>query len=278
MINNLPICCRPAAFKLFRQQIPVLESSDALLMGAIALSMHQLDAIEPGRVDTQLQRYTEMVRQRVRGPQTQALLAHLHEVLFEQEQFAGNTHDYFNPSNSYISHVLQSRRGLPITLSLIYKVIARRLGLRAYGIGLPGHFLAAVQTGSTLLLIDPFYGGREVSVEEAQLRVQQVAGNQTEWSDEMLAPVTNRQWLTRLLQNLLNTFAGSGQYADVAAMLELEMLLWPGEDRLQRDLALVLARCGLSEPARLWLDRYLRNNPDDPQTGDLRQLLEVLAA
>ena len=61
-------------------------------------------------------------------------------------------------------------------------------------------------------------------------------------------------------------------------MLELEMLLWPEEDRLQRDLALVLARCGLSQPAWIWLDKYLRNNPNDPQTQDLRQLLEVLSA
>jgi len=56
----------------------------------------------------------------------------------------------------------------------------------------------------------------------------------------------------------------------------LEMLLWPKQTHLQRDLALVLARIGLSQPASVWLDRYLRTNPDDPQRTDLKQLLDVL--
>ena len=61
-------------------------------------------------------------------------------------------------------------------------------------------------------------------------------------------------------------------------MLELEMLLWPKQTHLQRDLALVLARIGLSQPASLWLNQYLKSNPDDPQKSDLEQLLEVLSA
>jgi CHASE2 domain-containing sensor protein len=56
------------------------------------------------------------------------------------------------------------------------------------------------------------------------------------------------------------------------------MLLWPNQTHLQRDLALVLARIGLSQPASIWLDSYLRSNPDDPQKDDLTQLLDVLSA
>ena len=79
-----------------------------------------------------------------------------------------------------------------------------------------------------------------------------------------------------MLQNLRHTFGNSGHFADVAAVLEMEMLLWPKREQLQRDLALVLARCGLSQPASVWLDRYLKNNPDDPQRNELTQLLDVL--
>jgi regulator of sirC expression with transglutaminase-like and TPR domain len=84
--------------------------------------------------------------------------------------------------------------------------------------------------------------------------------------------------LTRILQNLLHIFGSNRQYADVAAILEMEMVLWPNQGHLQRDLALVLARIGMSRPASVWLDTYLRNNPDDPQRTDLKQLLEVLSA
>ena len=98
-----------------------------------------------------------------------------------------------------------------------------------------------------------------------------------EWSDEMLQPASNRHWLTRILQNLLHVFGTNNKYNDVAAILEMEMVLWPDQGHLQRDLALVLARIGLAGPASRWLDIYLRNNPDDPQKTDLKQLLDVLS-
>ena len=103
-------------------------------------------------------------------------------------------------------------------------------------------------------------------------------GPEVEWSEELLRPASNRHWLTRILQNLLNVFDATGHYSDVAAVLELEMLLWPEQNHLQRDLGLVLARCGLSQPASAWLDRYLKSNPDDPQKKQIRELLQVLTA
>jgi len=117
-----------------------------------------------------------------------------------------------------------------------------------------------------------------LTTDEAHDRLREVLGPDVEWSEELLQPVSNKHWLTRILQNLLNTFGSAGMYADVAAMLEMEMILWPDQDRLQRDLALVLARIGMAEPASAWLQHYLKNNPDDPQKTDLRQLLQVLSA
>jgi regulator of sirC expression with transglutaminase-like and TPR domain len=276
MKTALPLCCAPQAFNLLSRQIGVIESPDALVHGATAIAMHQLEHVDVAEVDATLQRLTDAVRSRVRGTQPQALLAHLHDVLFEEEQFIGNEEDYYNTSNSYLPEVLRTKRGLPITLSLIYKVVAERLGLRAWGIGLPGHFLCGVEISGSVMLIDPFTGGGIVTVDEAHARMQEMLGPDVEWSDELLAPVSNRHWLTRMLQNLLHTFGNSGQFADVAAVLEMEMLLWPKREQLQRDLALVLARCGLSQPASIWLDRYLKNNPDDPQRNELTQLLDVL--
>jgi len=103
-------------------------------------------------------------------------------------------------------------------------------------------------------------------------------GAEAEWSEELLRPASNRHWLTRILQNLLNVFGAAGDYSDVAAVLEMEMLLWPEQSHLQRDLGLVLARCGLSQPASAWLDRYLKANPDDPQGRQIKELLQVLTA
>jgi regulator of sirC expression with transglutaminase-like and TPR domain len=277
MRTSLPLCCSPGAFKLLIQQLSSLDSPDALLQGAVAIAMHQLEDVDPGAVDATLQRYADTVRSRVRGRQPQALLAHLHEVLFDEEGFVGDADDYHNPLNSYLPAVLERKKGLPITLSLIYKTVAERLGLRAFGVGLPGHFLVAVEMDGARSLVDPFAGGRLLTPDEAHHRVQQLFGAEVEWSEEYLRPASNRHWLTRMLQNLLNVFGETSHYADVAAILEMEMVLWPEQSHLQRDLGLVLARCGMAQPASIWLDRYLQTNPDDPQRTQIKELLEVLS-
>lgn len=278
MLPKLPICCSPDAFRLLSDQLSVINSPDALVQGAVAVSLHQMHAADPVKVDATIQQSVDIIRARVRGTQPQALLAHMHEYLFEELKFAGNTLDYYNTANSYLPAVLETRLGLPITLSLIYKIVAERLGFRCWGVGLPGHFLCGLETEGTRMLVDPFSAGRILTADEARDRMREIFGEEAEWSEDLLRPASNRHWLTRMLQNLLNIFGSSGSYGDVAAMLEMEILLWPDQLRLQRDLALVLARLGMSEPASKWLDNYLRHNPDDPQCGDLRQLLDVLSA
>jgi len=278
MSPNLPLCCTPRSFNLLARQVPAINSPDALLQGAVAIAMHQMEDVDAAAVDATLQSYADAIRSRVRGRQSQALLAHLHEFLFEEMDFRGNTDDYYNPANSYLPAVLESKRGLPITLSLLYKIVAERLGLRAWGVGLPGHFLIGLEIDGAGMLIDTFARGRILTPEEAHERLQEMFGPEVQWSDELLQPASNRHWLTRILQNLLNVFGSANHFADVAAVLEMEMLLWPEQNHLQRDLGLVLARCGLSQPASIWLDRYLQTNPDDPQKSQIKELLEVLTA
>ena len=275
---RLPLCCSPEAFRLLSNQVRHINSPDALLQSAIAISMHQMPYADPQAVDRQLQAFADIVRSRVRGSQPQALLAHLHEFLFDEQKFAGNTNDYYNPSNSYLPAVLETKLGLPITLSLVYKIVAERLGFRTWGVGLPGHFLVGVACEGNMMLVDAFGGGRVLTQDEAHGRMREIFGPEIEWSSQLLQPASNRHWLTRMLQNLLNLFGSAGQYTDVAAMLEMEILLWPEQTRLTRDLALVLARVGMVQPASYWLNKYLQSNPEDPQSDDLRQLLEVLTA
>ncbi len=274
----LPICANPRAFRLLQRQLNHLESTDALLNGAIAVSMHELEQVNAKQIDRTLQDYADTIRSRFRGTQPQAVVAHLHQFLFDELKLVGDTETYYSPANSYLPHVLQSRRGLPISLTLIYKVVAERVGIPCWGVALPGHFLAGVDVDGAPMLIDAFAGGRMLTSEEAQDRVIEMFGDDGGLSDQLSRPASVRHWLTRMLQNLLNLFGSQQRYHDVAAMLEMEMLLWPRQDRLQRDLALVLARIGMSRPASIWLESYLTNHPDDPQEKDLKQLLDVLAA
>ena len=220
-----PQYCRQSAYDLFRLQMPIIESTDGLLYAAVAIAMNHLEVCTPRLAEDLIEQYASAIRCRVRSGSPQALLAHLHEVFFEELGFVGNSDDYYNPLNSYVPAVLQMRTGLPITLSLIYKVIAERIGLSVVGVNAPLHFMAGVQLEDKVLLIDPFFGGRAVSREEAFERIEQVAGRAVPRVDEMLPTASHRQWIARILGNLLNIFQHTEQTADYRAMLELRGVL-----------------------------------------------------
>jgi regulator of sirC expression with transglutaminase-like and TPR domain len=220
-----PLYCRQSAYDLFRLQMPVIDSTDGLLYASVAIAMNHLEICTPTLAEDLVEQYSNVIRLRVRSRSPQALIAHLHDVFFEELGFVGNSDDYYNPLNSYVPAVLQTRKGLPITLSLIYKVIAERVGLHVVGVNAPLHFMAGVQMDDKVLLIDPFFGGRAVSREEAFDRIEQVAGRAVPRVDEMLPTASHRQWIARILGNLLNIFEHTEQTSDYRAMLELRGIL-----------------------------------------------------
>jgi regulator of sirC expression with transglutaminase-like and TPR domain len=278
MEPTLPMCCDTQSFRLMQSVTSRLASPDSLLDGAIAIACHEMPNCIPDTVHTALQGYVDNVRDQVRGCQQQALVAHLHSYLFDELGFAGNSKDFCNLKNYYLPAVLQTKRGSRVILGLIYKIVAERLGLRCWGVGMPGHCLVAVELNDNTTLIDPFDHGRILTPEDACQLMGESAGEEMEWSDELLKPIDNRYWFTWILQNLINIFSANRSYHNVAAMLELEMLLWPSQIRLKRDLALVLARIGVSQAAAYWLSQYLMEQSEDPDREDLVKLLEVLKA
>jgi regulator of sirC expression with transglutaminase-like and TPR domain len=137
--------------------------------------------------------------------------------------------------------------------------------------------MASVETDGGPMYVDCFAGGRVMTAGECRQRVESIFGDSVEWRDDMLEPVTNRMWLSRMLQNLIHIFTTHQQWNDVAAMLELQMLLWPKQAQLKRDIALVLARIDMPKPASMWLGDYLRSNPNDPEVDELTDLMIKLS-
>ena len=275
---NQPLCCSKKAHQAMSLVALDVEARGSLFDGAVAIAQHGIASVSKSEIEDSVDELADQINARVRGSQWQARIAHLHDVLFDQEGFVGNTLNYHDTANSYLPRVLESRRGLPITLSLVYKLVAERVGLEVRGIGLPGHFIVGVESPDGMMLIDPFFGGALITPAEAQDRIRDTYGADVSWSDELLEPISTKHWITRMIQNLLHSHSQAGRMSDVAAMIELQMLLWPEQPHLQRDLGLVLARMGLVQPASRWLGRYLDLCPDDPHKGDLEQLLQALAA
>lgn len=121
-----------------------------------------------------------------------------------EEMFAGNNEDYYNPDNSYINKVLEGRRGIPISLSIVWLLTARRLGLPIVGINLPGHFMLKYDVPKVDIYIDPFNGGKLLSRLDC-IRFMVNAGYN--FSEQHLTPATNRQILVRTFNNLAEIYS-----------------------------------------------------------------------
>jgi regulator of sirC expression with transglutaminase-like and TPR domain len=132
---------------------------------------------------------------------------------------------YYNALNSYLPAVLNSRRGLPILLSLVYKLVADGTGLTVHGVNAPGHFMVRVACDGAWMIVDPFFGGQVLSREEAFHRLDRVAERRLPRCDEYLATPTHRQWMARILGNLRQLFLAEGRLNDLAAMNELAAAL-----------------------------------------------------
>lgn len=217
-----PNYCNHEAYELFLDCIDHLETNDGLLGGAIAISRHFLDASRCESVPWSISAFADAVFDRVNSRQPIAVVSHLHEVLFEENEFTGNSNSYYDIDNSLLPVVLETRLGLPITLTLIYKVVAEEVGLRVEGINSPGHFLARVHLNDReSMVVDAFHSGRILTLQEAMEMVTGSANVDLVYADRFLPTCTHRQWLARILNNLQSELLRQSRMDDVSAMREL---------------------------------------------------------
>ncbi|MBI3882257.1 MAG: hypothetical protein HY301_19640 [Verrucomicrobia bacterium] len=141
------------------------------------------------------------------------VLAIINRHLFSELGFVGNEKNYYDPQNSYLNRVLDRRTGNPITLSLVYLLIARRLRLPVVGIGMPGHFVCRFQSALREIYIDPFNRGRLLSKADC---LKYLADSGQAVHDPHLSPVTPRRMLTRICLNLHHIYVRSGQMENAA--------------------------------------------------------------
>jgi regulator of sirC expression with transglutaminase-like and TPR domain len=196
-----------------------------LIGGALGIALHFLPHQSPVVSLEAIDEIASTVRRRVRNPTPDALLAQMHQVLFDEMGFRGNEEDYFHVDNSLIPRVLETRRGLPITLCLIYKAVGESIGLKIDGVNSPAHFLVRVDLGIESMLIDPFHMGRMLTATEAIHMIERYAAQRKHPDDEWFPRCDELQWLQRILNNLRSQLIHRGDSNHVAAMRELLALL-----------------------------------------------------
>ncbi len=223
-------------------------------------------------ITSQLKRLDRLAAQVSAGPMLPPLanIQALNDLLFERENFSGNDEEYDDPRNSYLNQVLDRKKGIPITLSLVYAEVAGRRGLPIVGVGFPGHFLVKYLTGTGEILIDPYNRGLILSQEDCFERLKAQFGEEAELRAEVLAASTRRQILLRMLNNLKASYFRRRNYPKVLTMIELSMAM--GSDSVEevRDRGLVYVAMARYGKGLKDLEAYLRGTPpDDPQAKEV---------
>jgi regulator of sirC expression with transglutaminase-like and TPR domain len=177
-------------------------------------------------------------------------------VLGEQMGFQGNLGHYYDPGNSFLHLVIEKRRGLPITLSLLYMAVARRMGIRLDGMGFPAHFMLRYQDEMGSWLLDPFH--RSVVPEsEAANYLSGVFRQPVHLHSAVVDyTVSPRMLLLRLLNNLRNTYLSNNIFHRALAVLDYMVLVEPNEPELWRDKGLLNIQTGKMLAAESDLRRY----------------------
>ena len=199
-----------------------------------------------------------------------ARLDALRVLLFDELGFKGNVDHYDDPRNSYLDDVLERKLGIPLTLSMLFIEIARRAGLPAEGVGLPGHFVVRVEDLERRLLIDPFHGGHIITVEDCKDLVVRTTGRASLFRKDSLDAATPRAMLTRFLLNLKRIHLAQGDYIRALAVVERLLVIAPGDAKEIRDRGLLLAHLGQSGAAVTDLECYLALAPGAPDVESVR--------
>lgn len=253
-----------------------------LLEAAVSVGQDGDPGLDPQSVLVQIDTLGRRLRRRIPADAAPLQrLRFLNRYFFDELAFGGNVNDYYDPANSLIHRVLDTRRGIPITLAVLYMELAGHAGLEARGIGFPGHFLVKVRMPRGEVVIDPFTG-HSLSREELEERLTPFRREQGLTGDFevplglFLQTSPARDILARLLRNLKEIHRSAGRWDEWLMVQQRLVILLPANAVERRDRGLVLAELGRFHEAAADLRHYLDHYPDADDAVALRHRLADL--
>jgi regulator of sirC expression with transglutaminase-like and TPR domain len=213
------------------------------------------------------------VAERIQDPDDPAqIIAGLNDVLFQEEMFRGNTVDYYSPRNSFLHDVLDRRLGIPITLALVYMEVARRVGFQLFGVGMPGHFLLKhYDVDGRAILIDAFERGSIVTEEDCRQKLDSIYSGQLALQPEFLLPVTRRQMLTRMLNNLRSVYLTQRDFRRAVQVVDLILVIYPRSPDDMKQRAVLRYNLNDYRGALSDFDEYVKMSPDASDAEEIKQ-------
>jgi regulator of sirC expression with transglutaminase-like and TPR domain len=271
----------------FKQALAREDARIDLAQACLMIAQDAYPRLEVERYLGEIERMALRLRARLpaAGGAEESIVA-LNEFLFDDLGFWGNTDDYYDPRNSYLNEVIDRKTGIPISLSILYIEIGRRIGLPLEGVSFPGHFLVRLRLRGGTLVLDPFAGGAPQSEVELRERLQRVVPPEATGNlplaelplEQFLEPASKRQILSRVLRNLKAIYRETDNPERGLQVLNRMLLVTPDAHAELRDRGYLYQRLECWRPALQDLAAYLERDPDAPDADDVRVRLMELTA
>lgn len=250
-------------------------SPEAVRLAEVALLVSE--AQRPGvDVEDQLGRLDDIARgvsERLPpdADAVQTVLA-INQHLFHELGFSGAGAEYYDPRNSFLDEVLTSKRGIPITLAILYIDVGRQLGLDLHGIAFPGHFLVRCEMDDGVVIIDPYGGGATLDRDDLQSRLRETRNGEVpdETLDDMLVPASPRDVAARMLRNLKAIHLRAKHYDLALPILDWLVEVVPDDAVEWRDRGRVFEHLECFRAAVGDYARYLEQVPDADDNDAIR--------
>jgi regulator of sirC expression with transglutaminase-like and TPR domain len=200
-------------------------------------------------------------------------IADLNQFLFGDLGFAANSEDYYDPRNSFLNEVLERRTGIPITLSVIYMELGRKIGLPLEGVSFPGHFLVRCPVPEGAVVLDPYSSGISLGLPDLQKRLREVRGGEVSRAivAELLVPASNKEIIVRLLRNLKAIYLREHKLDEALPIVDWIIATVPEQTPELRDRGMIYQELECSRAALADFEAYLKLSPSCEDADDIRR-------
>ena len=279
MVSAIPGGLAPDASRRLQELLSGPDERIGLAEAALLIAAHEYPGLAVSAYLLRIEELAHSLRMRISEDAT-ALerIAELNQFLFRDLGFKPNTENYYDPRNSFLNEVLERRIGIPITLSVIYMELGRKIGLPLQGVSFPGHFLVKCVLPEAAIVIDPYSAGISLSLQDLQKRLREVRGGEVSRAivSELLVSASNKEILVRLLRNLKAIYLRAQSLEKALRIVDWIIATVPEQSAELRDRGMIYQQLECPRAALADFESYIQHSPSADDAADIRaRILEL---
>ena len=262
-----------------RQIVSGPDEAISLAEAALLIAGHESPDLPVSSYLSRMEELAHMLSTRIgEGASALERIAELNQFLFGDLGFAPNSDDYYDPRNSFLNEVLERRTGIPITLSVIYIELGRKIGLPLQGVSFPGHFLVKCAVPDGAVVLDPYSGGISLGLQDLQKRLREVRGGEVSRAvvAELLVSASNKEIIVRLLRNLKAIYLRERDLDKALPIMDWIVAMVPEQAPELRDRGMIYQELECPRAALADFEAYLERSPEWEDAGEIRDRIVEL--